>query len=687
MAVLQVQQVAAPDLSSTSSILANAGKSFDNGIQSAKDLLSSYQAGQQSKGDALLLGELAGLKTEEELASFLGSTDFSKLNLSEGMRANVLGARSTILGNDATRQGTLNARDDNARQWEANSRAWNADGRAQAAEGRVAAEYLDSVNARTELRGLTPYVVGAVEEGRQYGTGGAPKATGPVDTSFMSYSNQGATRNDPLSDDLIRGMSFLGEMGIRMDVVSGGQESNKAGEGTGSTRHNHGNAADVDFYMGDRRLNWNNAEDRKIFEEITRRAVDNGVTGIGAGDDYMGAGRMHVGFGTPGVWGAGGKGANAPEWLRAAYGGGGPQFKTSTTPVTQNPASFGAGAALAGALGGTKYMTPEQAVKLAGYGYDAQTVGQSMIDTAEAKRVKERTAEGQLSILNNPDVLTVGQGQKLAFGMEGLSPSQQVAAGIGFGNLAGSAQEVLAPTVAENPVYTDALARAAATNATADANDPKARAIALAQTFKDSGDVGGTLLSEFNVPEGSGLDSAYVSRRITQMAYSAGVTPAQMAATLSSTAQGNFGQFDAMLNAASDTDMYRSVMSLADKAYGPEAMSAYEKFQSDISSRDASIEATKLKLSTAKTSAAKFPAGSTERAEADRKVRLTEAAIIADQNPIEARKNTMEYLSGRIIGFDPSSVAGRRTKLERFIHDDNSLNDEEKLLLILGLRV
>ena len=500
----------------------------------------------------------------------------------------------------------------------------------------------------------------------------------------MSYSNQGATRNDPLSDDLIRGMSFLGEMGIRMDVVSGGQESNKAGEGTGSTRHNHGNAADVDFYMGDRRLNWNNAEDRKIFEEITRRAVDNGVTGIGAGDDYMGAGRMHVGFGTPGVWGAGGKGANAPEWLRAAYGGGGPQFKTSTTPVTQNPASFGAGAALAGALGGTKYMTPEQAVKLAGYGYDAQTTGQGLIDEREAKRIAELGSEATLAAITDPNNLTAEAVRRDLATTPGLPASAIL--GLTGQNL-DAQSSLITPSVSESATVTDAFTRAAATNATADANDPQARAIALAQTFKDSGDVGGTLLSEFNVPEGSGLDSAYVSRRITQMAYSAGVTPAQMAATLSSTAQGNFGQFDAMLNAASDTDMYRSVMSLADKAYGPEAMSAYEKSQADISSRDATREATKLKLSTAKTSAAKFPAGSTERAEADRKVRLTEAAIIADQNPIEARKNTMEYLSGRIIGFDPSSVAGRRTKLERFIHDDNSLNDEEKLLLILGLRV
>ena len=139
---------------------------------------------------------------------------------------------------------------------------------------------------------------------------------------WLKYSNQGATRNDPLDPKLIGAMSFLGDMGITMDVISGGQEA--AGEGgarTGSVRHDHGGAGDVDFYKDGRKLDWNNPADMPILVQIIQTAKANGVTGIGAGDDYMGAGRFHVGFGNPGVWGAGGKGANAPDWLRSAYGG------------------------------------------------------------------------------------------------------------------------------------------------------------------------------------------------------------------------------------------------------------------------------------------------------------------------------------------------------------------------------
>ena len=53
-----------------------------------------------------------------------------------------------------------------------------------------------------------------------------------------------------------------------------------------------------------------------------------GGTGIGAGVGYMGNRTIHVGFGTSPsdrtrlTWGAGGRSANAPGWLRNAAGAG-----------------------------------------------------------------------------------------------------------------------------------------------------------------------------------------------------------------------------------------------------------------------------------------------------------------------------------------------------------------------------
>lgn len=138
---------------------------------------------------------------------------------------------------------------------------------------------------------------------------------------YITYSNQNATRNEPISDDLLKRLKYLQDMGITANVFSGGQESNEPGVGTGSTRHNHGNAADVFFYKDGRKLDWGNPDDLPTFEQIVSQGKANGITGFGAGPGYMQQGSMHIGMGAPGVWGADGKSKNAPDWLKAAFNG------------------------------------------------------------------------------------------------------------------------------------------------------------------------------------------------------------------------------------------------------------------------------------------------------------------------------------------------------------------------------
>lgn len=147
---------------------------------------------------------------------------------------------------------------------------------------------------------------------------------------WLRYSNQNAVRNQALSPNLLRALSFVPDMGLSMEVFSGGQP----GKGTsphrvGSTRHDHGNAADVFFYQDGRKLDWANEQDLPTFEEIVRRARANGITGIGAGPGYMQPGSMHIGFGDEAIWGDNGLGVNAPEWLRNAWAG-----NQSETPPT-----------------------------------------------------------------------------------------------------------------------------------------------------------------------------------------------------------------------------------------------------------------------------------------------------------------------------------------------------------------
>lgn len=141
-------------------------------------------------------------------------------------------------------------------------------------------------------------------------------------TDWLQYANQNATRRLPLSSQLVQAMGFLPELGVSMEVFSGGQPEKGSGLArVGSVRHDHGNAADVFFSKDGRRLDWANTDDRSVFQEIVKRAKAAGVTGFGAGPGYMQPGSMHIGFGSPGVWGAGGKGVTAPDWLSAAYNG------------------------------------------------------------------------------------------------------------------------------------------------------------------------------------------------------------------------------------------------------------------------------------------------------------------------------------------------------------------------------
>lgn len=154
----------------------------------------------------------------------------------------------------------------------------------------------------------------------------SPASSGPVD--WLKYGNTHATRNQPLSDKLVNALGFLPQLGVTAEVFSGGQPEAGEGPRTGSVRHDHGNAADVNFYKDGRKLDWANDADRPIFEQIVERGKQNGITGFGAGHGYMTPGSMHLGFGTPSVWGAGGKSANAPEWLRNAYAA-----SPSATPV------------------------------------------------------------------------------------------------------------------------------------------------------------------------------------------------------------------------------------------------------------------------------------------------------------------------------------------------------------------
>ncbi len=131
-------------------------------------------------------------------------------------------------------------------------------------------------------------------------------------------------RDQPISPELRRVLLAAGlAAGIDEIVInSGGQDPLGTGPnriGT-TTNHDAGGAADMSFIIGGRTLDFTNPADLAIFENFVSSARANGATGIGAGVDYMGPNRLHVGVtGSATTWGRNGAHANAPDWLNNAY--------------------------------------------------------------------------------------------------------------------------------------------------------------------------------------------------------------------------------------------------------------------------------------------------------------------------------------------------------------------------------
>lgn len=160
--------------------------------------------------------------------------------------------------------------------------------------------------------------VGIVEAPGAPGTTLRPDAVG----NLISMSNQRAVRNKPLSGNLTDQLNYAASMsGVKVEVFSGGQAGiGSGGPRVGSTRHDHGGAADIKLAVTDaqgrrRYLDMRNPDDAAKMETFVRHAVHAGATGVGAGMGYMGASSIHVGGGRSASWGG-------ADWIARAHAAG-----------------------------------------------------------------------------------------------------------------------------------------------------------------------------------------------------------------------------------------------------------------------------------------------------------------------------------------------------------------------------
>ncbi len=148
----------------------------------------------------------------------------------------------------------------------------------------------------------------------------------PFQGANVVYELAGKTRNKPITPELQRILDQASaDSGYKIVVFSGGQDVK--GEGTrrtGSTRHDRGYAADIRVYDGDTRLSSENTAHHVRLAMFARRLKMLGMESFGSGPGYM-DGNHHVdiaisaGQGTATTWGAGGRSANTPSWLKRAF--------------------------------------------------------------------------------------------------------------------------------------------------------------------------------------------------------------------------------------------------------------------------------------------------------------------------------------------------------------------------------
>ena len=133
-------------------------------------------------------------------------------------------------------------------------------------------------------------------------------------------------RNQPIQPKLAKILQQASaNSGYKIVVFSGGQDAKGQGtRRTGSTRHDRGYAADIRVYDNGTRLSSEVTAHHvrlAIFAKILKRA---GMESFGSGPGYMG-GNHHVdiaisaGQGVATTWGAGGKSANTPGWLKRSF--------------------------------------------------------------------------------------------------------------------------------------------------------------------------------------------------------------------------------------------------------------------------------------------------------------------------------------------------------------------------------
>lgn len=693
MAQLTWNQVSAPDLSGTSNILRNANASFNAGLSNASALLNSYNEGQQEKNDNALLGDIASLNSEEELSAFLSGDALKNKNISATMRENILGLRNGILANESTRAATAGTKANTANTYARTAIA-------QASEGRQAAEYQDGVNARTELRGLTGAVVGANTEGNQIGfTRDAPASLVVTESGGNFGARNNATGLSGRAGHFGRvqfGRDRFDEA-VRAGVVPKGMTIEQFGSNTSEAKRVQKQAEDWHFADIQQFI-----DDENLSNHIGKNMGGVVVTrdGLVAMAHLGGKNGMRRFLETKGLYNpADDNGTQLSDYLKTHAG--------NSTAQTGNRPPPSRMSVLQNAIAQSVYLTPDQATSLLGDAYKAQSAGQTRIDSqqaladakaasAEAAARNERSAAAILSGIQDPNIVSGSGLTNNLLGNESFqSDTERLAAverGAGIAN--GPLSSTLRPGVAPDAVINATVQQALAADQRGLDALPQTVILERANRFEDNPTQSLidelSLGSDGNNPQtflfgmlGENFDEVDVTRKINEVARSAGVSPAMAAAGMVE----KFKRDPFKNNTLDRRFVEDEIVNYIKETMSPEAMTRYGNEQVRTQRRSGEIEGATLQLNTLRAKAAKYPEGEVP-AGLQTQINNLRDTLATGSTPQEVNQKLRAYLNdNRAIAETLQGVEPERRALilTNRIQADSTLSQSQKTQLILAI--
>lgn len=162
-------------------LLRNSAQSFNEGIESAQNILGKYDEGLVSKNDVAVANELAALDTQEEIDAYFAGGGLKGRKVSEQLLADVQGRQGLVTGFGNTRS---QIRDRDGRLGIANRN-----------DARIQTTFDRGIAREDELAGLSDEVVAARLEGQEFGEYGVPRGS-PME-NYLNSTIQSESSGDP----------------------------------------------------------------------------------------------------------------------------------------------------------------------------------------------------------------------------------------------------------------------------------------------------------------------------------------------------------------------------------------------------------------------------------------------------------------------------------------------------------